>query len=25
MLKWDIEAAAANCNKVVMELVRRLK
>jgi len=25
MKKWDIEAAASNCNKVVMELVRRLK
>ncbi len=25
MNKWDIEAAASNCNKVVMELVRRLK
>jgi len=25
MMKWDIEAAASNCNKVVMELVRRLK
>ena len=25
MKKWDIEGAASNCNKVVMELVRRLK
>jgi futalosine hydrolase len=25
MLKWDIDAAASNCNKVVLELVRRLK
>jgi len=25
MTKWDIEAAATNCNKVIMELVRRLK
>ncbi len=24
MKKWDIEAAASNCNKVIMELVRRL-
>lgn len=23
--KWDIEGAAANCNKAVIELVRRLK
>ena len=25
MKRWDIEAATSNCNKVVMELVRRLK
>lgn len=25
MKKWDIEAAAANCNKVIKELARRLK
>ncbi len=25
MKKWDIDRAALNCNKVVMELVRRLK